>query len=322
MIPLDEQKAEPRTLENNLIGDYGKGNLYEAGWFQKDWSSGAWRVPAGHAKINSRLRLVSKDCKAQKYAFYLEALYYYTGATENTTKLGIPLSHYYYNIKKSWYDDTTSHPVIFVEPKRSTIDLVVEIAGTTDAQFINHTSAVKDFGGEIRVDQYGNRYVYLVLDGAKGTVWFSIQRGSSQQEDLKFASYIPSTELQSVKQIKRVPTFIDSDRYICVWPDLQAANGKRCRLFHMNKEPLRDVEFRDKGYQPGQSSCPGCNEFKSKTFLNWLNPTRWFSDGVEGFTQSLAVTTDIAIAVIMIILLSCLCRRCIWPLICSSKKLG
>uniref|UniRef100_A0A914VNU1 Uncharacterized protein n=1 Tax=Plectus sambesii TaxID=2011161 RepID=A0A914VNU1_9BILA len=264
----------------------------ELGWFRLG-KDGEYHVQNENLEMNNVHSVKVLNCIDQKFNSSFNKIRHFVmsgvnGETENFD-LGRIVSY-----SKPWIDrsllkpetETEARTVVVILRESNSIDVTLSDKNGRNLHFVHNTSILTSFTGTIRLDSMSNRFLVLNFTDTIGTLRGSCYLNESKKaNELSFRVYVSSNGLSDASTIVRLPSNINSRRYICLETDNsnQGVN-ERCEWLDYNSEPLT-YDLSKNFWQEHTGDCPGCNKFTEflsdplKYLLNLFNPSRLFDDG-------------------------------------------
>ncbi|KRX91197.1 hypothetical protein T4E_2634 [Trichinella pseudospiralis] len=108
------------------------------------------------------------------------------------------------------------------------------------------------------------------------------------------------------------PATVNGSRWLCLQP-YEKPKLQKCRWATFSAQPLPKVELPHRWTQ-AQGHCTDCNQISVNNFLKYLNPANW-TQGVNGWSEALAVGLEVAFYLLLAVILWAVCRRLICPVL-------
>uniref|UniRef100_A0A914WWC0 Uncharacterized protein n=1 Tax=Plectus sambesii TaxID=2011161 RepID=A0A914WWC0_9BILA len=240
----------------------------ELGWFRLG-NDGEYHVQNETLEMNNLHSVTVLDCKEQKYKSSFNKIGHYVtsgidGDRENFN-LGRIVSD-----SNPWINKSFLKPEIETETQARTVVILrdsdsieVKISFTKNGEnllFVYNTSVLTSFTGSIILDNTSNRFLVLNFTDSVGTVRGSCYVNESKKtNELSFRVYVSSNNLSDASTIVRLPSSINSSRYICLETD-NSNQGETCKWLDYNSEPLT-YNLSNIFWQEDTGHSTGCNKF-------------------------------------------------------------
>ncbi|KAL1229341.1 Cell fusion protein [Trichinella pseudospiralis] len=307
------------TLRHGLpINRFHEYSSHKLGWLRWQSAEKRWTVRNGRIKLQAAHFVQTVNCLAQEYAETYNADFYVPGKDngEKAFFVGHPVQETERWIRTlELVDRSSTSRQISVEQNQSpAISITLSFNSTVGMTVLYHGSELGEFVATIHLDSHSNRFINITAMNCKGTLIGQLYRSNMQQTtELVFSSYVGGEDRLQNSTIRiGAPATVNGSRWLCLQP-YEKPKLQKCRWATFSAQPLPKVELPHRWTQ-AQGHCTDCNQISVNNFLKYLNPANW-TQGVNGWSEALAVGLEVAFYLLLAVILWAVCRRLICPVL-------
>lgn len=314
--PWTEEEDENVPIYTGLsLNEFQEWDLGKLGFFRV--YNDRWFVKNANLKIPFVQHIVVEDCKAQSYKESYDVNFYNMDPVELTSQHATTVQDYYSFIKDLRYISIAQRSKQFLLVTLSiapTIHLSIDLRDTPNVSLTFHNSILSDFEGAIKLDKFSHRFLNLTLVQSKGSMSGSVYNNKGRLRlEASFSFNIDSDRPVDTVQLIQLPISIQGAKWVCLQPSTNVSVEK-CRQVAFYSEPSSWFIIPSKGWEKSYGDCQGCNDQSGWSLLRFFNPAQWFS-GVHSVAEGFAMTMEVLVWIVAVLVAFAICRRCVWPLV-------
>ncbi|KAL1228512.1 Cell fusion protein [Trichinella spiralis] len=287
------------TLRHGVpINRFHEYSGHKLGWLRWQSADKRWTVRNGRIKLQAAHFVQTVNCLAQEYAETYNADFY-VPSKENGQKpffLGHPVEQTERWIRTvKLVDRSSTSRQIQVEQNQSPpISILLSFNSTVGMTVLYHGSELGEFVATIHLDAHSNRFINITAMNCKGTLIGQLYRSNRQETtELVFSSYVGGEDRLQNSTIRiGAPATVNGSRWLCLQP-YEKPKLQKCRWATFSAQPLPKVELPHRWTQ-AQGHC---------------------TDGVNGWSEAMAVGLEVAFYLLLAVILCAVCRRLICPVL-------